>query len=556
MKKILSLAVLALLTTLLVPWSSVAGMATPACLACDGLVRARVLRDEYHGVMKEPLECVQKALAGGYLQFLDINHEVLPLCNNNNDAAFLYHDDTEETMNWDPVDTADDATNNQRALQLLSNHFGTQRLLVVRVSTVFGEDHEASLEQIHAAVFGQDQVSLVEQFRAISHGQLRFVPTTDHPNIANGMLQVEIDVEVAGSNVHGIMPHVFLATLQAVAPRKLNRVADRVLFCLPSGSLLADRRWRAFGYVGGPYSFYEQDTCAAVTVTAHELGHGLGYEHSAAGNDTYGDSTCHMGGSDKDLLAFNGHKHWMGGWYAKRSVTVEKSQQQERDTYLRLVSFVDGHDHPALLDDDAVLVRIGQTIYMQYNRAKSFNAQVGQADTVTITQAAGPNSISYAVAALGAGQSYSVTDSDGTVWFIGVCAQLNVPTSLDYAIVHIRSGSSYQSNSQGPAPNCTNLSPGFTSNPVAALSAEARENPLVYSVLVFVIITVWTIILLMLLFCVRTCCCGLLACCAPPLEQPLPDDDETKLCDTTFESKGGSTMDATAELEEGKTTAQ
>ena len=53
----------------------------------------------------------------------------------------------------------------------------------------------------------------------------------------------------------------------------------------------------------------------------------------------------------------------------------------------RLVSFVHYSDSSdQMLDNDTVLIRIG-SLYVQYNRAKSYNIDTDMPNTVTITHA-------------------------------------------------------------------------------------------------------------------------------------------------------------------------
>ena len=502
-----------------------------ACLPCH-FARPQVLRDSDDsgvGGENEPLQCLTKG--PGYLQTLEVE-DVMQRGKEQDDGDTricffpVLHDD---------IATVDEGLH-ERWLQELTGgsfRFGAQRLLAVFVSTKGNEVPDVTLERMQAAVFGTGAaeipgpgVSAVDHFRSISHGQLRYVPAFGR-GIANGILELRIDVTVAGSDViRTVIPAVLDAASVAVGGN-LYAVADRVLFCLPSGSLLDRRRWRAFAHIGGPYSYYERNTCELLTVLAHELGHGLGFYHSSKGTNEYGDNSCHLGGSPGGLLAFNGHKHWLSGWYEERAVSVD----QQQDTYLRLVSFVD-YQHPALLNGDAVVVRVGESLFLQYNRAKGFNAEVGEPDTVTITHAEGPNRFSYALAALHAGQSYNAADLNGTFWTIEVCALLNVPTTLDYAIVNIRADNIYDSDDQNLEMSCTNLSPGFSTS-LSLLVIEVQENPVLYITLVVALIAVWTSLLLLLLFCFRCCTKH---CATTPATQ-LRDDETEKHCDTSDEAK-------------------
>jgi hypothetical protein len=109
---------------------------------------------------------------------------------------------------------------------------------------------------------------------------------------------------------------------------------------------------------------------------------------------------------------------------------------EEGSVYVRLVSFVD-YQHVAMFRDDVVLVRVGALLYLQYNRAKGYNADTSSPDAVTITSSSTSSARSYAVAALVDREIYRYIDSLGNHIIIEVCALHNVPVSLDYAIIHV-----------------------------------------------------------------------------------------------------------------------
>jgi hypothetical protein len=90
-----------------------------------------------------------------------------------------------------------------------------------------------------------------------------------------------------------------------------------------------------------------------------------------------------------------------------------------------------------LQEDDAVLVRVGN-MYIQYNRAKGYNAESNaNQDEVTITEAEGSGQVSYALAGLSVGESYAYPDFDnsGHSLIIEVCDMVEL--SFDYALLSI-----------------------------------------------------------------------------------------------------------------------
>jgi hypothetical protein len=103
----------------------------------------------------------------------------------------------------------------------------------------------------------------------------------------------------------------------------------------------------------------------------------------------------------------------------------------------RLVAFVD-YLNQDLKEDDAVLVRVGN-MYVQYNRAKGYNAESNaNQNEVTITKAEGSGQVSYALAGLSVGESYAYSDFDnsGHDLIIEVC-DMAVELTFDYALLSI-----------------------------------------------------------------------------------------------------------------------
>jgi hypothetical protein len=133
------------------------------------------------------------------------------------------------------------------------------------------------------------------------------------------------------------------------------------------------------------------------------------------------------------LFLQNGHKHWISGWFSDRSVIPNASLQAVGG---RLVAFVD-YLNQDLQEDDAVLLRVGN-MYIQYNRAKGYNAESNaNQDEVTITEAEGSGQVSYALAGLSVGESYAYPDFDnsGHDLIIEVCDMVEL--SFDYALLSI-----------------------------------------------------------------------------------------------------------------------
>jgi hypothetical protein len=149
-------------------------------------------------------------------------------------------------------------------------YYGTQRVLAVRVTSVAtGEYPTETLDEMQAAIFGNTTFGsnatassssssdsyVTEQFRAVSHGKLNYVPARHKQLLVPGLLEMDVTVPATLD----LFDHVYWQTelvpiLQQTLARILRNnattpnnmvlatirsVADRVLFCMPTGSLRA-----------------------------------------------------------------------------------------------------------------------------------------------------------------------------------------------------------------------------------------------------------------------------------------------------------------------------
>ena len=113
----------------------------------------------------------------------------------------------------------------------------------------------------------------------------------------------------------------------------------------------------------------------------------------------------------------------------------------------RLVSFVHYSDsNDQMLENDAVLIRIGN-LYVQYNRAKSYNVDTEMPNTVTITHAIADDDVSDRLAALLEGEifeylySTSATSNSGNTnryLVVQVCSAVQYDAAqMDYATIRV-----------------------------------------------------------------------------------------------------------------------
>jgi hypothetical protein len=130
-------------------------------------------------------------------------------------------------------------------------------------------------------------------------------------------------------------------------------------------------------------SQYNNDWCTSLTATMHEVGHQIGLLHSNKNFQKYEDRTGYMARGYRNpnwpQRCFNGQNNDHLGWYDNKKYTFDPISDGSK--VFNLATFVDYQT-----TNDPVLINVGDELYLQYNRAKGFNADTGEMqDTVTVT---------------------------------------------------------------------------------------------------------------------------------------------------------------------------
>lgn len=343
---------------------------------------------------------------------------------------------------------------------------GTKRLLAVRLLTNGGSEvPDETISEIQDTIFGSKatstQPTVISQYAAVSHGKLQFIPAQG-PGIDNGVVEIVMDAPLTSGNI-SIQGPMLVEILESAASAlgDLEEVADHIIFCLPTGSLLNGKAmWTGFTYLYEPYSYYQRSRCTKLSVPMHEIGHAvLGFKHSGKGKDSYADEQGYMGYAINQLYGpqkgFNAHKHWMSGWFDNRAVDIQSKLFRSRAMAAPLVSFVDASNLFLPRSEEAVVLKIGP-LYVQYNLAKGYNAgtYIDQKDRVTITLAEEDESVSDLVAALAENEIYRHPNFDGigNDLIIETCAfETENLGDIDYALVSIHLDDGVQSSLCGNA---------------------------------------------------------------------------------------------------------
>eukprot|EP00547_Thalassionema_nitzschioides_P002913 CAMPEP_0194199332 /NCGR_PEP_ID=MMETSP0156-20130528/391_1 /TAXON_ID=33649 /ORGANISM="Thalassionema nitzschioides, Strain L26-B" /LENGTH=708 /DNA_ID=CAMNT_0038924217 /DNA_START=123 /DNA_END=2246 /DNA_ORIENTATION=- len=282
------------------------------------------------------------------------------------------------TINNNRVNIPDNATVFlKRASRLVPDPPGyvTKNVLVLRVSTI-NSNQTYSKQQLSRNFFADDDLTLRSQYAACSHGKLIFEPVSSNVSdrIENGVLDLHLDIQ-AQSLSRLDLANMVIERAQEIIGNNLTDVANNVIICQPPDSRGS---WLAYAYVHQPYTVYKGEWCGFISANMHEVGHNLGFKHSNSrsledGDGTYGDKTCYMGWSYKapgwPALCFNAQKNWQTGWFADRSVEIDVTQGVWSG---KLATFVD-YDKTA--EEEHVVIKVGETLFLQYNRAKGMNAQ-------------------------------------------------------------------------------------------------------------------------------------------------------------------------------------
>jgi len=124
-------------------------------------------------------------------------------------------------------------------------------------------------------------------------------------------------------------------------------------------------------------------------------------------------------------MCFNAHKHWILGWYSDRQLQIDPDSNPFQG---RLLAFTDAG---MALSGDLVIVQFGD-LYIQYNRAESFNIQVREKKDQLVVTRANPDTTSESMAGLSAGSVHY-----NSTYKIEFCSKATDSSGRDYAVVQI-----------------------------------------------------------------------------------------------------------------------
>jgi hypothetical protein len=282
---------------------------------------------------------------------------------------------------------------------------GEKTLAVIRVSTRDAQV-TASSKELRDMVLGEEAgPNIISQYREMSFGQLQFKPLD--------VFEVFLDANIGTfENGAAISTAVELAMVEQLSLAEASDLADRVFFCVPPG---LQKGFIAFTYRNYWRATFSDTWCHSLSATIHEVGHtiGLGHSNLAVEGDNQ-DGSCYMSIGTGDAHAprqtFNAHKGWQTGWYASRHLTFNPLAEE-----IRLIEVAALVDFELASSLQPVIVKIDDDLYMQYNRAKSFNSETrGSPDMLVVVQAY-ESSNSDVIASLGsADDAFEIADFKGS----------------------------------------------------------------------------------------------------------------------------------------------
>ena len=251
-------------------------------------------------------------------------------------------------------------------------------VLVVRILAAgYGDDDGSYLEnELRNVLFDDASYSVQRQMQDCSGGriilQLQRIVSVTVSSVSSTSSSTDAWVKAAAEQV---LSEYFTMLDESIMGYKdqLRNLADHVILVLPetfpSSSFVANAE------VGNSLCVFSIEWIRSLSAFMHEMGHNLGLFHSGLGDSQpYADKTGYMGVSTPIAWApqkcYNAAQHWQLGWYAEHQWSLV-NQDLSSPRIIALAAFP---DHQKVSSSQyAILVQATESIYMQFNRAKSYN---------------------------------------------------------------------------------------------------------------------------------------------------------------------------------------
>ena len=321
---------------------------------------------------------------------------------------------------------------------------GEKTVAILRVST--SDSSPTATRAELNGLLNPNNVNFISQFDKCSRGNLSF------KKASRGVIEVTVGQPIAdfGTKSGGALATAAINQVKAdLGISSMTEIADRVMLSLPPGTgtwvaVAPMRHWR---------TVFNDSWVTSLSAAMHELGHNSGLSHAYEDGIKYADTTGYMSRSfrstDGPLRCYNGQQNDMLGWFDERKMSFNPISKSG-PTLVRLAAFVDiDQTNP----NEPVLVNVADTVYLQYNVARSFNSGTGEkANSVTITEKSSQGS--ELLSGLTAGNTFEIDDfnSSGKQLSIEVCQiEARDSTNPEIAVVSIGIGKTNCDEYQPPA---------------------------------------------------------------------------------------------------------
>ena len=191
---------------------------------------------------------------------------------------------------------------------------------------------------------------------------------------------------------------------------------DHLMLVLPKDSA----KFTAYALTHEWLTVYNDEEVTHPTVVMHEIGHNLGLEHSAKGDNEYGDEVGIMGYGNtlNGRKCYNAVKSWQMGWYTDGHKIIDPYQGAFEGNIVGLANFNQRGDKNVLLkivghvDNNDYYVSFNRRIGMNKDSTVGNNKVIITSHSSSLT-ANSADILSYQKAILSQGEIYALPDFNG-----------------------------------------------------------------------------------------------------------------------------------------------
>jgi Gametolysin peptidase M11 len=251
-------------------------------------------------------------------------------------------------------------------------------VLVVRILSAGSSDSDGSIleNELRNVLFDDANYSVQRQMQDCSGGriilQLERIVAVTVSSVSRTSGDVEAWTTAAAEQV--LSQHFTMQDVNVMGYKEqLRNLADHVLLILPN--TFPSSQFVANAEVGRSLCVFSIEWMQSMSAFMHEMGHNLGLRHSGKGDSQpYADRTGYMGVSTPIAWApqkcYNAAQHWQLGWYSEHQWSLVNQDISSP----RLISLAAFPDHQKVSSGQyAILLQLTDSIYVQFNRAKSYN---------------------------------------------------------------------------------------------------------------------------------------------------------------------------------------